>query len=109
MRAGELRHKIVIRHPSGQKDPDSGEIIPGPGPVFAAVWADVTDLSGREFWSAQQVQAEVTTRVRIRYLSGIKATMTIEHGSRTLEIASPPIDPDGRRRELHLMCREIQA
>lgn len=107
MRAGELRHKVVIQQESGIRDPDSGEIIPG-WSTFAEVWAEVVDLSGREYWSAQQVQSQVSTRVRIRYLDGVKPTMRVAHGSRTLQIEAV-IDPDGRRRELQLMCSEIQV
>lgn len=107
MRAGELRHKIEIQSETGVKDPDSGEIIPG-WTTFARVWAEVADLSGREFWDSQQVQSEVSTRVRIRYLDGVKPTMRVIHGSRTLQIEAV-IDPDGRRRELQLMAREIQV
>ena len=107
MRAGALRHRIEIQRNDGIRDPDSGEIIPG-WTTVARVWAEVVDLSGREFWDSQQVQSEISTRVRIRYRDGIEPTMRVIHGDRTLEIQAV-LDPDGRRRELHLMCRELES
>lgn len=73
----------------------------------ATIWAEVIDLSGREFYAAQQINAEITTRVRIWYRTGINARMRIVDGARVLLLIAPPIDPDGRKRELHLMCKEM--
>lgn len=34
---------------------------------FAEVWAAIEPLTGREYWAQQQVQSEITVRIRIRY------------------------------------------
>lgn len=106
MRAGELRHKITFQKLDKVKDPISGELIDD-WTNFATVWGSVEDLAGKEFFAAQQINAEITTQVKIRYLKGIKATMRIIYDDRVLEIAAPPMDPDGRKRELHLLCKGV--
>lgn len=105
MRAGLLRHRVTIQNLTTAQD-SFGDIVET-WSDFATVWAQVEDLSGREFFAAAQVNSEIKTRVRIRYMEGIKPTMRILHGTRTLEIISPPIDPDGKRRILELLCREV--
>lgn len=72
----------------------------------AEVWAAVEPLEGREYFQAQQVQAETSIRVRVRYLSGVVPTMRIIYGARTLEVLAV-IDRDEQHKELHLMCREL--
>lgn len=73
------------------------------------VWASIEPLSGREFFAAQQVQADVTHRVRIWYLAGVKSDMrVVTSDSRALQLVGPPIDPDELHVELVLMCRETE-
>ena len=77
---------------------------------MATVWAEVVDLSGRTLFAVQQTNSRVSTRVRIWYHAGVRANikrMRILDGARVLPLVSPPVDPDGRKRELHLMCEEI--
>ena len=106
MRAGDLRHRLTIQKPDKVKDPLSGELVDGWIDV-TTVWGSVEDLAGKEFFAAQQVNAEITTQVIIRYQKGIKAIMRIVCDDRILELAAPPMDPDGRRRELHLLCKGV--
>jgi SPP1 family predicted phage head-tail adaptor len=102
---GGLRHRITIQKSTTAPD-DYGQPIET-WDDFATVWAERNDLTGREQWSAQQIQAEITTRFRIRYLSGISPLMRVVHGAETFEIVAPPQDPDGRRRDLHLLCKRV--
>jgi len=105
MQAGKLRHRVTIQQKSVTQNSYGEEIVTWA--ELATVWASVEDLSGREFYEARQVPAaEVTTRVRIRYRSDVEPTMRIVHGGRTLEIVFV-LDPEGRRRETVLMCREL--
>lgn len=107
MRAGLLRHPITIEGVEWVQDPKSGAVTEQ-WVEFAKVWAEVRELRGREFWAAQQVQSEVTTRVLIRHIEGVTPEMRVQHGDRVLEI-DHIIDPDGRGRELQLMCKEAPA
>lgn len=73
--------------------------------TFAQMWASVEPVQGREFWAQQQVQSEISIRVRTRYLSGVLPDMRIVYGSRTFTIKSV-IDYKEQHIELQLMCSE---
>ena len=103
MNAGSLRHRFVIKT-AQEIENTFGEIVETPL-TFATVWASIEPLSGRELFQAQQVQAEVTHRVRMRYLAGVTAKMTGLFGTREFQILSV-INPEERNRELVLMCKE---
>lgn len=72
---------------------------------FAEVWAAIEPIQGREFWAQQQVQSEITHRVRIRYLAGVLPDMRIVYSTRIFSIKHI-IDPKERHEELQLMCTE---
>jgi head-tail adaptor len=48
----------------------------------------------------------ITYEVGINFRTGIDASMAIAWGSKSLEITSPPIDPDGRKRWLTFTAEE---
>lgn len=104
MNAGKLRHRVTIQDPQSARDTFGAEIVNYVD--VATVWAAVDPLQGREFFDAQADNAEVTTRIRIRYRSGIKPTMRVVWGDHEYDIRSV-IEIESRRRELHLMCREL--
>jgi len=105
MKAGSLRHRVIIQQlATGQ---DSAGAITETWSDFATVFAAVEPLSGREYWQAQQVAAETSIRVRVRYLAGIVPTMRVLYGSRILQILSI-VDPEERHREIQFMCRETR-
>jgi SPP1 family predicted phage head-tail adaptor len=105
MRAGELRHRITIQKPVEVKD-EYKTIIDVGWQDFATVWAAVEPVRGSEYIQLQNSKSELTVRVRIRYLAGVNDSMRILYGGRILYINSPPIDVDGRHREMELMCVE---
>ena len=70
MRAGLLRHRIVIQQKGTIIRDSFGEPTPA-WPILATVWAAVDPLRGREFAEQRQAGAEVTTRIRIRYRSDV--------------------------------------
>jgi SPP1 family predicted phage head-tail adaptor len=104
MGAGALRHRITIERVTETQDSFGGTVTTWP--ILATMWASVEPLSGREQLLAQQVQAEVTHRVRVRYVAGVTAKMRITFGDRHFEILSV-INPEERNRELELMCKEL--
>lgn len=105
MQAGKLRHRITIQNATETNT--SGSLSQSWG-TYATVWSAVEPLSGREYFQSQQVTAEVTTRFRIRYRSGVTPLMRISWDSRTFEIQSVIRDATNNR-EMVLMCREIQT
>lgn len=103
MNPAELTERITIEKKAETKD--SIGTRQEVWTEFKKVWASVKDLFGREYFAAQQVNSEISVKVKIRYVEGIKSTMRIIAGDRVLEIKSPPIR-DKRKGEIILMCRE---
>lgn len=104
MQIGKLRHRITLQKQVNTVN-DYGAAVTTWKNV-ATVWADVRPLSGREYFSAQQVQSEVTTQIWLRYLDGIMPTMRVKFGKRTLEIVSV-LNTQERNVSLRLMCKEV--
>lgn len=104
MRAGELRHRITLRIATVSQD-DCGQPVQT-WTDHATVWAAVEPLRGREYFESQQQQAEVTTRIRIRYRAKVSPVMRVKWGVRIYKIEAV-IDPDERHQELQLMCAEV--
>lgn len=104
MKIGQLRHRVTIQQQIFTEDMVTGENKSNWQDV-ATVWAAVEPLKGREYFKTMEVHSEISTRVRIRYCSGISSDMRLVYGNRTLYIESV-IDPDERHWELQLMCVE---
>jgi SPP1 family predicted phage head-tail adaptor len=105
VRIGRLRHRIAIERVTETRDTD-GSVIET-WSTYATVQASIDPISGREYFAAQSVQADVTHRIVIRYLSGIVPKMRVKYGSRIFDILSV-INVSERNGELQLMCRESQ-
>jgi SPP1 family predicted phage head-tail adaptor len=105
MRAGALRKRVTIQQPiEGSRD-ELGERPVNWGDV-TTVWAELLPQSGREFFRASQVRADLTDVVRIRYRPGISARMRLLLNGRVLNLAAPPVNVEDRNRELLLYCVE---
>ena len=103
MRAGRLRHIVTIQEPVETQDSMGHP---------AVTWSDVATrrasiepLSGREFFTAKEFHADVSTRIRLRYLAGVTPKMRVKWGDRYFNIHSA-ISPDKKNRELVLMVSE---
>lgn len=114
MQPGKLRHRVNIQAKSPSQD-DYGEPIDEWVNVWENVPAQIEDLSGREYWAAQQIQAEINTEITIRWRKGITAMHRIVHQTSDqramsppemtiYDIASPPVVDETGRREIKLMC-----
>ena len=79
----------------------------------ATVRAAIEPLRGDERFTAQQEVAQVTTRIRTRFLAGVVAKMRVQF----IDLAQDPdltrlydilsvINVGQRDREMHLMCKE---
>ena len=101
--AGDLRYRLTLQH-STESRSKSGATTEAWSDL-ATVWAEKMDLSGREY----EAESLVSTRFRIRYRSdlAINAKMRCTCDGVTYSLASPPLDPDGRKVELHLMCKAV--
>ncbi|MBA7465169.1 hypothetical protein ES707_00331 [subsurface metagenome] len=105
MKIGDMRHRIAFQQPIKTPDGHKGHTVKWQDMV--TVWASVEPLSGREYFYAHQIQAEVTHRVRTRYRTDITVKMRIKHRDRVLEIESI-IDLKERREVLEILCREAK-
>jgi len=105
VKIGDLRHRITIQQPIEIRN-EVGEVIQSAWQDFTTVWAAIEPLRGREYFDAQQINAEVTSRIRIRYRPGIKPKMRVVYGERIFDIQSV-IDVEERHKEIHLMCKEV--
>ncbi len=86
MKAGELKHRLTFRKVTRATN-SMGESVET-YVDHCTVWGSVHPLTGRRYFEAQQVDAEVSGEIRIRYRSDILATMQILFGTKTLEIVS---------------------
>jgi SPP1 family predicted phage head-tail adaptor len=104
MEAGKLRHRVKL-----QKGTDVRDAFGEPTIAWSTVdtyWANVVGLSGRELWRAQQVSADVTDEVTLRFNPRIaSAKMRFLYGARALNIQAV-LDKDGRRRQMNCLCVE---
>lgn len=104
MQGGRLRHRIDIEQQTTTEDTFGATT--DTWSLWTTLWASIEPLSGRELLAAQQVQADITHRVRFRYVSGVTAKMRVVYGSRIFNILSVA-NPEERNREIVLQCREL--
>lgn len=103
VRAGRLRHRVSVEELVSALDSDGA--TEEAWVTFAwPVPADIVALSGRELIAAQAVQSKVSTRIKIRHLPGLKASMRIVHRGEIYNIEGPIPDPDSRIRFITLIC-----
>lgn len=104
MNPGLLTHKVAIEYISGTTRSAIGEELPT-WSVFACLWARVEPLRGIESINLRMEGAEMTTRIRTRYIQGVKPAMRIKQGADTYQILEV-YSPLEKRRELEMLCRK---
>ena len=104
LRIGPLNKRITIEQVTETRD-SYGAVVEAWG-VFAVVNASVSPLVGREYIAAKQISADVTHKIRLRYLSGITPKMRISWDGRIFDIESI-LNVDECNREMVIMAREI--
>lgn len=104
MRIGKLRHRITIQSVTETQGTD-GAIVKT-WADFATVSASKTHKTSREFFAAQKVNAEMTDLFITRHLAGVTPKMRVSFDGKYYDIIGAP-DPDGRKRELHITCKEV--
>jgi len=110
MLAQRLRHRGDIQAPTVTQDPATGAVATswatvrtGAEPLIAA---EIVPLSGREFLSAQAIQAGVTTRITVRWRPvPVRPAMRFVHQGDVYDIKAVLPDPK-LRGYLTLMCEQ---
>lgn len=107
--AGRLIHRVTLQR-ANETQGAHGQPVSTWVDFASRVAAEVSELSGRELWNAQQIQADLTMRILLRWLDGVKSKMRViwhdKEGDRTLSIEVAPRDPEGRKRGMLLLCKE---
>lgn len=105
MKAGQLDRLVELKHRTLTRNA-SGENVASYA-TYDTVWGGKRDLRGREFYAAQQVNAELNATWTIRWRSDVAVTDRL-------------VDPDGvifdvihvaelgRRKGLDLVCRAVR-
>ena len=75
MEIGKLNKRVLLQTYTVTEN-DMGDSI-STWVDFATVWASATNLSGKEYFAAMQVQAENTIKFIIRYNKNVNETMRI--------------------------------
>lgn len=102
--AGKYRHPLTIE--SRETTSDSYGASTESWVVFANVRGAILPISGRELYQADVVNSEISHRVHIRYIQGVKPSMRVNFNGRILTIDSV-INFDEMNKELELRCKEI--
>jgi len=101
-----MRDRIELQEPVRTPDGRGGSALTWQTKV--QVWANVQDLSGREYLLAQQLSNAVTRQVKMRYYrGGIAPHWRIKMESGELLNVHSVINPDGQRVEHLLYCETI--
>lgn len=103
IRAGELRHRITVETPDEAQDTFGEPVKTWKKLTSKRIWAKREDLSGRELFQAQQINAKVTTQFTIRHRTDIDARMRVLSDGVCYGIESVQ-DPDGRGVKTLLLC-----
>ena len=104
--AGNLNRRIIIQEPDITKD-RTGAAKKNWKNWKTGIAAEFMQKSGREYWSAKKVNAEITDIVRVRQLAvtGIKPDMRVVYGARNMTIVA--IMPDDKEQDMQqIMVRE---
>jgi SPP1 family predicted phage head-tail adaptor len=104
MRSEQLRHRITIQQPTISQGSMGGATETWS--TLATVWAQKANKSSREFYAAHKINAEITDLFICRHRTGVESNMRVLFDGQAYDIISA-IDPDGRRRELHITCKEV--
>lgn len=117
MQAGKLRRRVTLQQAT-QEQNEFNEVETVWSDFAVNVPASVELITGRESFAAQQVQAEVDTKIKLRFRPGVKESMRVVHPvqgespaeaeAEVFDILAVLPDPTGRR-ELTLLCKKREA
>lgn len=103
MKSGALRHRLDIQVQQDQRD-SFGSVV-GEWQTQFRPYGEITQLSGREYFAAQQFNPEITHKIRLRYVPGLTPKMRIRLATRIFEI-NHLLNVDERNKEIELYATE---
>lgn len=87
MRSGDLKKLIDIESISVTSD-GMGAYVESWSTYKKNVWAAIWPVSAKERIQSGKVEAEITHRIRIRYMDGVTSAMRIKYGITYFKIVS---------------------
>lgn len=104
MNAGRLRHRVAFEELVIELDSDGLQAETWIPFANRPVPAEITALSGRELIAAQAIQSKVSSRIKVRFNAGFKASMRALHRGTIYNIEAVIPDPDSGRHYITLLC-----
>lgn len=102
MDPGKFKHRVTVQERTGRDD--YGQPLPnGWVDVAPRVRANIRTLTGREFATSGSEASEVTTSIRLRYRTGLRAGMRVVHGDTVYDIQAV-LPNEENRRYVDLAC-----
>lgn len=102
--AGKLRHRLTVEEFTETPRADGG--IDEAWADVGSRWASIEPLSGREFMEAQQLNGDVSHRVRLRWYDGLTPQHRLKFGTRVFNIVSV-LNTQERNIVTEVMCKEV--
>lgn len=102
IRPGELRERVTVQQSTSATNALGEAVLTWA--TFAERWAKVEGISSREALQNGQVNADISHRIRLRYLSGLTPHMRVLWRGRVLEITS--VLEHYNRTEHEVLCQE---
>jgi len=108
MGSGEYNRKVTFYKEVYTRG-DFGETVTSNSSA-CSLWAKVRIKDGKEFWAAQQVNAELSGLITIRYTTQINPKMIMKYDSIPYEIISViPKERHGKYWETELHVKEVSS
>lgn len=107
MRAGGLRHRVAIERRTDTPTASGGTVPTWS--VYRETRAQFDPLTGREYHASDQLRAETTHKITIRYVDGITESMRVRkvRDGRLFAITGV-VNVQERSRMLVLLAREVR-
>jgi SPP1 family predicted phage head-tail adaptor len=105
MEAGRLDRRVELQHRVLTRSATTGEEVVT-YTTYATVWAGKRDIRGREVFTAQQVNSDITTMWQIRHRTDVVATDVLVHDGLQYNIVG--IAEIGRREGLELQATAVR-
>ena len=101
---GKMRHKVELQSATASQNECGEESKVWNTDEY--VFAQVEPLRGQQLLEYQQINAELTHRIIIRYTANATAENRIKWGSRIFDISAPPRNIEERNIYQELLCKE---
>ena len=105
MNPGRLKHKIDIQQELTTQN-SFGEPTQTWVNFLSGLFCSIEPIRGKEYFASDQVNAEVSHRIRMRYIGGIHPKMRVKYCNRYFDIIDA-INVLEANKKLELMCVEV--